>query len=93
MGKTVDLMEYLKTLTLFTLTAVVEIVGCYSPYLWLKQGRSPWLLVPAALSLAFLPGSLHCIPTPPGVFMPPMVVHQCRSDVAVGSRFSPPNVD
>ncbi len=45
-------MEVLKTFALFTLTAVAEIVGCYLPYLWLKQGRSAWLLVPAAFSLA-----------------------------------------
>ena len=41
----------MKTLLLLTATALAEIVGCYLPYLWLKQGRSPWLLVPAALSL------------------------------------------
>lgn len=45
-------MEILKTLGLFVLTAIAEIVGCYLPYLWLKQGYSAWLLVPAALSLA-----------------------------------------
>lgn len=45
-------MELLKTLTLFGATAVAEIVGCYLPYLWLKQGHSVWLLLPAALSLA-----------------------------------------
>jgi len=42
----------MKTLLLFIATAVAEIVGCYLPYLWLKQGRSAWLLVPAAVSLA-----------------------------------------
>lgn len=42
----------LKTLLLFIATALAEIIGCYLPYLWLKQGRSVWLLVPAALSLA-----------------------------------------
>lgn len=31
---------------------MAEIVGSGLPYLWLKQGRSIWLLVPAALSLA-----------------------------------------
>jgi small multidrug resistance family-3 protein len=41
-----------KTLVLFVLTALAEIIGCYLPYLWLKKGASPWLLVPAALSLA-----------------------------------------
>lgn len=42
----------IKTLTLFVLTAFAEIIGCYLPYLWLKQGKSIWLLVPAAISLA-----------------------------------------
>ncbi len=26
--------------------------GCYLPYLWLKEGHSVWLLIPAAISLA-----------------------------------------
>lgn len=42
----------MRTLALFIATAVAEIVGCYLPFLWLKQGRSPWLLLPAAASLA-----------------------------------------
>ena len=45
-------MEFLKTFGLFVLTAIAEIVGCYLPYLWLKQDRSVLLLVPAAVSLA-----------------------------------------
>ena len=45
-------MEPLRTLLLFCATAIAEIIGCYLPYLWLKQGYSAWLLVPAALSLA-----------------------------------------
>jgi len=45
-------MPEFKTLFLYVLTAVAEIVGCYLPYLWLRDGRSIWLLVPAALSLA-----------------------------------------
>ncbi len=49
-------MEFLKTLGLFAATAVAEIVGCYLPWLWLRQGHSAWLLLPAALSLALLPG-------------------------------------
>lgn len=44
--------ELAKTLGLFTLTAVAEILGCYLPYLWLRHGRSVWLLVPAMASLA-----------------------------------------
>lgn len=42
----------MKTFLLFVATALAEIVGCYLPYVWLKQGRSVWLLVPAAMSLA-----------------------------------------
>ncbi|MCH9639148.1 MAG: YnfA family protein [Betaproteobacteria bacterium] len=45
-------MEFLKVFGLFSVTAIAEIIGCYLPYLWLKQGGSIWLLVPAALSLA-----------------------------------------
>ena len=45
-------MELLKILGLFIATALAEIIGCYLPYLWLKQDKSAWLLVPAALSLA-----------------------------------------
>lgn len=45
-------MEALKILGLFMLTATAEIIGCYLPYLWMKQGRSVWLLVPASISLA-----------------------------------------
>ncbi|MGB3494209.1 MAG: YnfA family protein [Elainellaceae cyanobacterium] len=43
----------LKAVGLFALTAVAEIVGCYLPYLWLRQERSIWLLPPAAMSLGF----------------------------------------
>ncbi|MGF6526007.1 YnfA family protein [Variovorax sp. PvP013] len=45
-------MDALKTLALFVATALAEIVGCYLPYLWLRQDRSAWLLLPAALALA-----------------------------------------
>lgn len=42
----------IKTLLLFTFTAIAEMVGCYLPYLWLREGKSAWLLLPAAVSLA-----------------------------------------
>ena len=32
-------------------TALAEIVGCYLPWLWLRQDKPAWLLLPAALSL------------------------------------------
>ena len=46
------MIEFTKTTGLFCLTAVAEIVGCYLPYLWLKQDKSVWLLLPAVASLA-----------------------------------------
>ena len=45
-------MELLRIAGLFAVTALAEIVGCYLPWLVLKQGRSVWLLIPAAASLA-----------------------------------------
>ena len=41
-----------KTVGLFIVTAIAEIVGCYLPYLWLKERVSAMALIPAALSLA-----------------------------------------
>lgn len=41
-----------KTIGLFALTAIAELVGCYLPFLWLREGKSVWLLLPGALSLA-----------------------------------------
>lgn len=51
---------------LFVLTAVAEIVGCYLPYLWLKAGRSAWLLFPAAVSLALFAWLLTLHPAASG---------------------------
>ncbi|CAN7560720.1 MAG: hypothetical protein JWR14_6567 [Caballeronia sp.] len=42
----------MKTFLLYVVTAIAEIVGCYFPYRWLKEGGSPWLLIPGALALA-----------------------------------------
>jgi small multidrug resistance family-3 protein len=44
--------EIVKVAALFALTAFTEIVGCYLPWLVLREARSPWLLLPAAASLA-----------------------------------------
>lgn len=56
----------ISTLGLFTLTAIAEIVGCYLPYLWLREGKSIWLLVPAALALALFAWLLTLHPTAAG---------------------------
>lgn len=59
-------MLEIKTILLFLVTAVAEIVGCYLPYLWLTQGKSVWLLVPAGLSLAAFAWLLSLHPTAAG---------------------------
>ena len=59
-------MLMLKTLGLFFVTALAEIVGCYLPYLWLKEGKSAWLLLPAAASLALFAWLLSLHPTAAG---------------------------
>lgn len=55
-----------KTLLLFIVTALAEILGCYLPYLWLNQGKSILLLIPAALSLALFAWLLSLHPTAAG---------------------------
>ncbi len=59
-------MPELKTLALYLVTAVAEIVGCYLPWLWLRQDRSAWLLVPAAASLALFAWLLTLHPAAAG---------------------------
>lgn len=56
----------LQTSALFVLTAVAEIVGCYLPYLWLKKAGSPWLLLPAVLSLTLFAWLLTLHPAASG---------------------------
>ncbi len=59
-------MEIIKTLVLFIFTALAEIIGCYLPYLWLKEGKSAWLLLPAVISLALFAWLLTLHPHPAG---------------------------
>lgn len=59
-------MAIVKTVGLFVLTALAEIVGCYLPYLYLKRNGSAWLLVPGALSLALFAWLLSLHPTAAG---------------------------
>ncbi len=59
-------MLELKTIALFLITALAEIIGCYLPYLWLREGRSVLLLIPAALSLAAFAWLLSLHPTAAG---------------------------
>ena len=59
-------MFELKTIALFALTALAAIVGCYLPYLWLRQDKSIWLLIPAAACLALFAWLLTLHPTATG---------------------------
>ena len=59
-------MDLLKIALLFAVTAVAEIVGCYLPWLVVKQDKSAWLLLPAALSLALFAWLLTLHPTAAG---------------------------
>lgn len=59
-------MLIIRAFGLYAVTAVAEILGCYLPYLWLKRGGSPWLLLPAAASLAIFAWLLTLQPTAAG---------------------------
>jgi small multidrug resistance family-3 protein len=56
----------LKIAALFLVTALAEIVGCYLPWLVLKQGKTAWLLLPAAASLALFAWLLTLHPAAAG---------------------------
>lgn len=60
------MIEFVKTTALFALTALAEIVGCYLPWLVIKQGRPAWLLLPAALSLGIFAWLLTLHPSAAG---------------------------
>ncbi|WP_194436624.1 YnfA family protein [Vibrio fluminensis] len=59
-------MLEIKTLGLFFVTAIAEILGCYLPYLWLKEDKSIWLLLPAAFFLGLFAWLLSLHPTAAG---------------------------
>ena len=60
------MLELIKLASLFALTALAEIVGCYLPWLVLKAGKPLWLLLPAALSLALFAWLLTLHPAAAG---------------------------
>jgi Uncharacterized conserved protein len=59
-------MELFKVATLFAVTALAEIVGCYLPWLIIRQGKTPWLLIPAAVALVLFAWLLTLHPTAAG---------------------------
>lgn len=56
----------LATAALFMLTAVMELTGCYLPWLWLRGHAGAWVLLPAALALAAFVGLLALHPAASG---------------------------
>lgn len=59
-------MNILQTFSLFVLTALAEIMGCWLPYLWLKKQQPAWVLLPAAACLALFAWLLSLHPTAAG---------------------------
>lgn len=59
-------MELLRLSLLFALTALAEIIGCYLPWLVLRQGRPLSLLIPAAAALALFAWLLTLHPAAAG---------------------------
>jgi small multidrug resistance family-3 protein len=60
------MLELIKVSTLFAITALAEIIGCYLPWLVLKQGKPVWMLLPAAASLGLFAWLLTLHPTTAG---------------------------
>lgn len=59
-------LELLRLSLLFAITALAEIIGCYLPWLVLRQAKPLYLLVPAAASLALFAWLLTLHPTAAG---------------------------
>lgn len=54
----------MKALSLYLLTALFEILGCYALYLWLRLDKPVWWLFPALASLLTFAWLLTLHPTP-----------------------------
>ncbi|PLC55298.1 hypothetical protein CR155_03595 [Pollutimonas nitritireducens] len=59
-------MDLLRLSLLFAVTALAELIGCYLPWLVLKQGKSLLLLLPAAIALAVFAWLLTLHPSAAG---------------------------
>jgi len=59
-------LELLRLSFLFAITALAEIVGCYLPWLVIKQDKSLLLLIPAAVSLGLFAWLLTLHPSAAG---------------------------
>ena len=61
-----DVSKLILTFFLFICTAVAEILGCYLPYLILREQKTAWLWLPTVLSLAVFVWLLTLHPTASG---------------------------
>lgn len=59
-------MELLRLSFLFAVTALAEIMGCYLPWLVLRQGKPLYLLLPAVVALALFAWLLTLHPAAAG---------------------------
>jgi small multidrug resistance family-3 protein len=53
----------LKVVLVYILAALAEIGGCFSFWLWLREGKSVWWLVPAMICLALFGWLLTLVDT------------------------------
>lgn len=61
-----DSFKLVTTFALFICTAIAEIIGCYLPYLILRENKTAWLWLPTILSLAVFVWLLTLHPTATG---------------------------
>lgn len=59
-------LELIRLSLLFAMTALAEIIGCYLPWLVLRNGKPLYLLIPAAVSLSLFAWLLTLHPTAAG---------------------------
>lgn len=59
-------MNVITTMSLFAITALAEIIGCYCFYAWLRLEKSALLLIPSAFSLVMFAWLLTLHPSHAG---------------------------
>ena len=57
-------MRLLPPLALYAVAAFCEIAGCFTFWAWLRQGRSPWLVLPGMILLAAFAWALTRVESP-----------------------------
>lgn len=88
-------MDSFKTVILLVFTAVAEMVGCYLPYLWLRESKPIWLLIPAMASLTLFAWLLTLHPSAAGRGLRGLRrrLHRRRHDLAHGCSEGTANRD